>query len=57
MKIVKHLDGKVREEEDRAKAHEKAYFLLQDDKDQEKEEDRTEDASGLGKEDISKKKH
>ena len=55
MKTLKDLDGKVIEEEDRAEALEKAHFLWQDRVAEEEEEDRREDAPGLGREELKDK--
>ena len=55
MKTLKDLDGKVIEEEDRAEALKKAHFLWQDREAEEEEEDRREDAPGLGREELKDK--
>ena len=55
IKTLKDLDGKVIEEEDRAKAIEKAYLLLQDREVEKEEEDRREDAPMLGREELKDK--
>ena len=55
MRTLKDLEGKVIEAEDRAEALEKAYFLWQDREAEEGEEDRREDAPGLGREELQDK--
>ena len=55
MKTLKDLDGKVIEEKDRAEALEKVHFLWQERETEEEEEDRREDAPGLGREELKNK--
>ena len=52
MKTLRDLNAKVIEEEDRAEALEKAHFLWQERETEEEEEDRREDALGLGREEL-----
>ena len=55
MKTLKDPDGKVIKEEDRAGALEKAHFLWHDREAEEGEENRREDAPGLGREELKDK--
>ena len=55
MKTLKDLDGKVIEEEDRAKALEEAHFLWHNRAAEEEEEDSREDAPGFDREELKYK--